>query len=169
MDRIQNLGMPRDRQQRLTLKRVDNDQRRFGIANARRLIYELNYAVDSKSLAGFSQCRILGSHAGEYSNALMAEHGLIFITECFFQEAPALGFNLFEMLVVDLMHEFELGVWKALFIHLLRILRSVNASLLHELDHRYLSCSLYCLLLITACRFRQIPTFGRDTIRKVSI
>jgi len=42
------------------------------------------------------------------------------------------------MLVVDLMHEFELGVWKALFIHLLRILQSVNAALLHELDHRYL-------------------------------
>jgi hypothetical protein len=41
------------------------------------------------------------------------------------------------MLVVDLMHEFELGVWKALFIHLLRILSSVNPTLLHELDHRY--------------------------------
>lgn len=41
------------------------------------------------------------------------------------------------MLVVDLMHEFELGVWKALFIHLLRILAVVNPNLLHELDHRY--------------------------------
>jgi hypothetical protein len=41
------------------------------------------------------------------------------------------------MLVIDLMHEFELGVWKALFIHLLRILASVNPSILHELDHRY--------------------------------
>jgi hypothetical protein len=40
------------------------------------------------------------------------------------------------MLVVDLMHEFELGVWKALFIHLLRILASVNQGLLHELDRR---------------------------------
>jgi hypothetical protein len=26
------------------------------------------------------------------------------------------------MLVVDLLHEFELGVWKAIFTHLLRIL-----------------------------------------------
>ena len=26
------------------------------------------------------------------------------------------------MLVVDLLHEFELGVWKALFTHLIRIL-----------------------------------------------
>jgi hypothetical protein len=53
MDRIQNMGMIRDRQQRIALKRVDSDQRRFDIANARRLIYDLNYAVDSKSLAPF--------------------------------------------------------------------------------------------------------------------
>jgi hypothetical protein len=41
------------------------------------------------------------------------------------------------MLAVDLMHEVELGVWKALFIHLLRILFAVDKSLVHELDRRY--------------------------------
>jgi hypothetical protein len=41
------------------------------------------------------------------------------------------------MLVVDLLHEFELGVWKALFIHLLRILNTVDKSLIDELDRRY--------------------------------
>lgn len=39
------------------------------------------------------------------------------------------------MLVVDLLHEFELGVWKNIFIHLLRIVASVNQ--LHELNRRY--------------------------------
>jgi hypothetical protein len=34
------------------------------------------------------------------------------------------GFYLYFVLVVDLMHEFELRVWKAVFIHLLRILDS---------------------------------------------
>ena len=34
------------------------------------------------------------------------------------------------------MHEFELGVWKALFIHLLRMLFGVNPNLLYELDER---------------------------------
>lgn len=34
------------------------------------------------------------------------------------------------------MHEFELGVWKALFIHLLRILNVVDVSLIDELDYR---------------------------------
>jgi len=53
MDRLQRMGMPQDRQQRVTLKRVDDDARRFSIANARRLIYERNYAVNSKSLANF--------------------------------------------------------------------------------------------------------------------
>lgn len=34
------------------------------------------------------------------------------------------------------MHEFELGVWKALFIHLLRILNSQDKNLVDELDRR---------------------------------
>jgi len=56
------------------------------------------------------------------------------------------------MLVVDLMHEFELGIWKALFTHLICILAAAAAgdTLVNELDHRY----------------RMVPTFGSDTIRK---
>ncbi len=44
------------------------------------------------------------------------------------------------MLVVDLMHEFELGVWKTFFTHLIRLLYAAgNGSdkLVVELDHRY--------------------------------
>jgi hypothetical protein len=59
MDRFQNLGMVRDRQQRSTLERVDDDDRRFKVTNARRLIYEKNYAVDSKVLARFLQNKSL--------------------------------------------------------------------------------------------------------------
>ena len=43
-------------------------------------------------------------------------------------------FDLFQILVVDLMHEVEQGVWKALFIHLLRMLDSKGGSLINELD-----------------------------------
>lgn len=68
----------------------------------------------------------------------------------FSKRLQPIGFNLFDMLVVDLMHEFELGVWKTLFIHLLRILRSVNASLLHELDHRYADLCNVLPALITS-------------------
>lgn len=40
------------------------------------------------------------------------------------------------MMLPDLMHEFEQGVWRAFFIHLLRILESLDESLLVELDRR---------------------------------
>jgi hypothetical protein len=40
------------------------------------------------------------------------------------------------MFVVDLMHDFELGMWRAIFIHLLRILDSKDGNLLIELDRR---------------------------------
>jgi hypothetical protein len=48
-----------------------------------------------------------------------------------------LGFDHFQMLLVDLLHEFVLGVWKALFIHLLRMLNAYDKSLVNELDRRY--------------------------------
>ena len=40
------------------------------------------------------------------------------------------------MLIMDLMHEFELGIWKVVFIHLLRMLESLDEGLKHELDRR---------------------------------
>jgi len=42
------------------------------------------------------------------------------------------------MLVVDLLHEFELGVWKAIFVHLLRILYAAapGGRLIAELNRR---------------------------------
>jgi len=43
---------------------------------------------------------------------------------------------MFKMLVPDLMHEVELGIWRAIFIHLLRILQSLDENLLLELDQR---------------------------------
>lgn len=40
------------------------------------------------------------------------------------------------MFVVDLMHEVELGMWKHLFIHLLRIIDAEESRLLNLLDYR---------------------------------
>ncbi|KAF8958641.1 hypothetical protein BDZ97DRAFT_1906426 [Flammula alnicola] len=60
------------------------------------------------------------------------------------------------MLVVDLLHEFELGVWKALFTHLIRLLYAAGRGSDHlvvELDRRY----------------HQISTFGKGTIRTFTV
>lgn len=48
-------------------------------------------------------------------------------------------FQLSQMLVVDLLHEFELGVWKTVFSHLIRLLYAADAGsdkLVLELDSR---------------------------------
>ncbi|KAI9567321.1 hypothetical protein HD554DRAFT_2024105, partial [Boletus coccyginus] len=57
-------------------------------------------------------------------------------------------FDFFLILVMDLLHEFELGIWKALLIHLLQIIDSAKETSLAELD----SC------------FHKVPSFGHDTI-----
>jgi len=71
------------------------------------------------------------------------------------------------MFVPDLLHEFELGVWKAVFSHLLRILYACGGDKIQILNSRY-ACSLTnsCDLTNTDLSYRKIPTFGRDTIRR---
>ena len=49
---------------------------------------------------------------------------------------------MFPTFVVDVMHEVELGTWRSLFIHLLHLLQSLDASLSNELDKRYIVFSL---------------------------
>lgn len=56
-----------------------------------------------------------------------------------FSESERLGdyIDFFTLLVVDLMHEFELGVWKAVLTHLIRILSSLKKHELQIFDERY--------------------------------
>ncbi|KAJ3527383.1 hypothetical protein NMY22_g9809 [Coprinellus aureogranulatus] len=63
------------------------------------------------------------------------------------------GFNIYSALVVDILHEYEIGVFKGLFMHLIRILEACaeGSILVHRLDKRY----------------RLVPTFNQ-TIRKFS-
>lgn len=46
---------------------------------------------------------------------------------------------MFPMFVVDLLHEVEIGVWRSLFIHLLRILECLGPTTVHKLDERCVS------------------------------
>ena len=46
------------------------------------------------------------------------------------------SFDFHKMLTVDVLHEVEFGVWKALFAHLMRMLHACGADKVHELDRR---------------------------------
>lgn len=46
-------------------------------------------------------------------------------------------FNTYDLFKPDLLHEFELGVWKAILIHLLRILYALGGDRIQEFNRRY--------------------------------
>ncbi|KAG2142779.1 uncharacterized protein EDB93DRAFT_1088702 [Suillus bovinus] len=119
-----------DRQQCTTLARSDASRTQV-VSTACSLIYEKNHGVDSTAV----ELLLKPDSWNMFSDHL-----------------HTFGFNVFIVLVVDLLHEFELGVWCMLLVHLLRILHSSNKDLIHELDRRY----------------RQVPPFGRATIRRFS-
>ncbi|KAH7917271.1 hypothetical protein BV22DRAFT_1026716, partial [Leucogyrophana mollusca] len=119
MTRVADMGKERDMLQRSLLARVDDGARQAKITTSRRLIYEKNYAVNTPKV-----------------EELLKPESLVPTLNAFTEKLSRFGLNIFAILVVDLLHEFELGVWKAIFIHLLRILDSLKGGLLNELDLR---------------------------------
>jgi hypothetical protein len=55
LNRVHNLGMVRDMNQRKTLARVDDIHRQSKITAARRVIYEKHYQVDSTAVENLLQ------------------------------------------------------------------------------------------------------------------
>jgi hypothetical protein len=91
----------------------------------------------------------------------------------FVKKLGPFGLDPFRMLVIDFMHECELGTWKALFTHLIRLLYALprGSELVAALDSRYEGFDGVLFpthTLTTLGRFRQVPTFGNGVIRKFS-
>ncbi|TEB24923.1 hypothetical protein FA13DRAFT_1796782 [Coprinellus micaceus] len=133
-DQLFKLGAPSDTE-RMNEQRCPKDGQ-AKVAKAQVLINQ-GYAVDSKK---------------SIEAMLLQPTSLVPLTTAFERNLSKLNFNILSVLVVDILHEFEIGVWKRLYIHLLRLLDAFPStiSLAAELDARY----------------RAIPAFGRDTIRK---
>jgi len=46
------------------------------------------------------------------------------------------GLNIYSIFVVDFLHEFELGVWKAVLIHLIRIMYANGESMITKFNNQ---------------------------------
>ena len=95
---------------------------------------------------------------------------IILFQNAFSKRLGSTKFDIFQALPVDFLHEVELGVWKSLLEHLLRILDAQDESLKHEFDRRsvYVSDPYVSLCLLTAVvRCRLLPPFGQEIIRKI--
>ncbi|KZT60991.1 hypothetical protein CALCODRAFT_447836, partial [Calocera cornea HHB12733] len=128
---IFRMGSVRDKRLRLNNARVDNHARQYDVSLAYDAIYDQGLTVGSSKV-----------------EAILKSCSYLPVPNTFSKLRP-LGFNVFDMLPVDLMHEIELRVWKSLLEHLIRILHAVGPRAIIMLDFRYL----------------QVPTFGRGTIR----
>ncbi|PPR02076.1 hypothetical protein CVT24_011174 [Panaeolus cyanescens] len=122
--------------QRRAHKRMDSGYRQFDVEAARKDIYQDGRGARSKAVKD----KLDSDSSLPVRNA--------FSTRLFKH-----GFNFYDMFVPDLLHEFELGVWKAVFTHLMRILYATgaNSNAIQTLNKRY----------------RITPTFG-ETIRRFS-
>ncbi|KAG9085029.1 hypothetical protein FRC07_013478, partial [Ceratobasidium sp. 392] len=110
-----------------THKRRKNDYRYSNtIARARNLVYSQGRGVQSKGVED-----------------LLKEESYV-PTFNAFSRLGGLGFNFFSSLVVDLLHEVEFGVWKALFQHLIRLLHMSGGAAVAAFNQR----------------FRRVPAFG---------
>ncbi|KAJ3544767.1 hypothetical protein NMY22_g2665 [Coprinellus aureogranulatus] len=109
-----------DYPEKVRLVRKDDEDRRRRVSESRRLIYDKNYSLISKAV-----------------DARLFEQSLVASDNAFSATLSPHGFDLFKMLVVDVMHEVELGVWKAVFMQLLRLLDATDKGSINTLDMRY--------------------------------
>ncbi|KAF7967234.1 hypothetical protein HWV62_35081 [Athelia sp. TMB] len=131
MDQVEELGTKRDRDRREKLERIDTEQRQSSLETARGFMFTRGDGPTGKAVDD-----ILGPESRVPTRNTFSQRFLG-------------RFNYYRLFVVDLLHEFELGVFKAVFTHLIRILYTLPGAV-QSLDERY----------------RKMPTFGRDIIRK---
>ncbi|KAI0074001.1 hypothetical protein K474DRAFT_1685932 [Panus rudis PR-1116 ss-1] len=86
---------------------------------AYRAVYELGKGVKSVAV----------------ENAL-AEHSYMPTLNAFAVQPSNVAFDPFSFLTVDLLHEFELGVWKSVFTHLIRMLVAMGGEGIQKLNER---------------------------------
>jgi hypothetical protein len=150
-ERIPELGTVNDQKRRDTAHRTVTGELEFDILLARDQIYKKGKGVKSAAVERILAPKsLVPTHVCYHVLKIFTHHSLNVFFQNAFSSLSKFGLNLYKMLVVDFMHEWELGTWKATFIHLIRILVAHGETSVQELNRRY----------------RAVPTFGRSTIRR---
>jgi hypothetical protein len=131
------MGTDHDMKRRETLKRSDTKEHRSIIERARDWIFRLGYGVGSVAVEGLLSAKSWVPTCVGSFQVVPGEQLLTTFQNTFSKLAP-LGFDYYKMLVVDLLHDVLLGIWKTLFTHLIRILHSrpAAAAATEQMDER---------------------------------
>ncbi|KAJ7611461.1 hypothetical protein B0H17DRAFT_966994, partial [Mycena rosella] len=118
-DKITGLGTKNDMNARIKLERTDHPTYQRHVDDARNWVYQEGNGVKS---AGVER--------------MLEPESLVPTKNTFSERFSKFGFNFYKMLVPDFLHEVELGVFKSLFSHLIRILISHGESAVQTLNAR---------------------------------
>ncbi|KAL4242656.1 hypothetical protein ABKN59_011437 [Abortiporus biennis] len=129
---IHEIGYIRDANWHVDAAHIDDAWRRDKVETARKFIYDQEQGVTSKAVEDQLQ-----------------EQSLVPTENAFSSQLSEFLPNFHQLFVPDLMHEWELGVWKQILTHLVCILYAEKGGKVAEFDHH----------------FQMVPSFGTDTIR----
>ena len=108
------------------------------VLDARDKIYKSGYVVNSKQVED-----LLCEHSLVPTEVCSSLYIPLSLTDvrphsqnAFSSRLGKFGLQIKDMLVVDQLHEFELGVWKSLFKHLVRILEAAGPEKVQVLNER---------------------------------
>ncbi|KAL0563503.1 hypothetical protein V5O48_018564, partial [Marasmius crinis-equi] len=116
---VRQLGTKNDMVRRVKFQRVDSTRRQDLVKIARWHIF-----CDGRPVEG----RIV--------KQLLDDQSLTPVSNAFSDKLLPFGFDVYSLLVVDLLHEFELGIWKMVLTHLIRMLYSQKDDSVKTLDVR---------------------------------
>jgi hypothetical protein len=112
------------------------------VLDARRAIYNLGKTVKSVAVEHILKEKSLVPTMVRVSNLSLYDTQKSCLN-AFMECLSPMGFNIFSLLVVDILHEFDLGILKSVLKYLLRILHAVNPSRIHVVNDRYVLSHLY--------------------------
>ncbi|KAI0720621.1 hypothetical protein C8T65DRAFT_545085, partial [Cerioporus squamosus] len=118
---VSEAGTAADEERRTSKRRADDAATHSKIRRARELIFK-GYSLSSKRVKKLLEPQSLNPIRSAFST-LLSDQGL----------------DVYKLLAPDLMHEFELGVWKNTFAHLMRILEApgVSGEIVQEFNDRF--------------------------------
>ncbi|KAI0641474.1 hypothetical protein C8Q79DRAFT_919347 [Trametes meyenii] len=119
-----------DDQEPLAPARTDSKQQQCDIRKARKLIFKDGRSLASKRVKDLLDARSLNP-----------------IQPAFSVRLSPFGVNVYDLFAPDLMHKFELGVWKETFTHLLCLVAAQGDDMLKEFNRR----SVFYFILLGTC------------------
>ncbi|KAH9846291.1 hypothetical protein C2E23DRAFT_744396 [Lenzites betulinus] len=120
-DKIHLMGTKRDMAMRQNKRREDTPWLQRMLVRIRGWIFNRGLATEGKAIEAVLNATSTSPNQSAFSRRL-----------------AKYGFDIYRMLVPDVMHEIELGTWKATMTHLVRILTCIGPSAVNELNIRYI-------------------------------